>query len=89
MYWIKQLAIISILSINGFGTRDNGRQASIIIAASRTTPLFSPLLPKRCPSPPCVCDNDNFQRKVVTCSTWIQSIPIDRMDPETQVILSN
>ncbi|OTF70624.1 leucine-rich repeat-containing protein [Euroglyphus maynei] len=57
-----------------------------MVFANNVSPFFSPLLPKRCPSPPCVCDVDDQKRKTVTCTASIQNIPIDKMDPETQVI---
>lgn len=47
--------------------------------------LFSPLLPDRCPSPPCYCNVDNLDRKMVVCSSGITQLPIAKMDPKTQV----
>ncbi len=55
------------------------------ICESRS-PIFSASLPGRCPSPPCECRADEFNRKRVTCALGnLTSIPVDKMDKGIQV----
>jgi hypothetical protein len=57
------------------------------ICESRS-PIFSASLPERCPSPPCECSADEFNRKRVTCAAGnLTSIPVDKMDKGIQVYI--
>ncbi|KPM06900.1 leucine-rich repeat-containing protein 18 [Sarcoptes scabiei] len=56
------------------------------IQPSTRAAKFSSRMPQRCPSPPCICDVDDQQRKSVTCIDSLRTIPLAKMDPETQVI---
>ncbi|XP_054167625.1 insulin-like growth factor-binding protein complex acid labile subunit [Oppia nitens] len=55
--------------------------------ARRSSPVFSASLPGRCPSPPCECAADEFNRKRVICSAGgLTGIPVEKMDKEIQVL---
>lgn len=78
--------IINLLLVMIFAFGSSSQNRLMVFADRHTvSPFFSPLLPKRCPSPPCVCDVDDQKRKTVTCAASMQNIPIDKMDQETQV----
>ena len=73
---------------------------SAVLCLASCNPLFPIDLPTKCPSPPCVCSGGNantnnnannggvytFGRKSVQCvSDRLNQIPIDKMDPDTEV----
>nr|XP_046919161.1 insulin-like growth factor-binding protein complex acid labile subunit isoform X2 [Dermatophagoides farinae] len=85
--WTMMSVIINLLLVMIFAFGSSSQNRLMVFADRHTvSPFFSPLLPKRCPSPPCVCDVDDQKRKTVTCAASMQNIPIDKMDQETQVI---